>query len=74
MDMREALFAVCPCLELVADVLIPRIGKTPAKDTDNDAKNFLLGIRRLVSKNGGLYKTMNRQNGILRILVHETGL
>lgn len=72
-DMRKALFAICPGLKLVTDILTPRIRKSPAQDTYNDVESFPLDIWGLATKNGCLYKAMDGQSGILCIPVHETG-
>jgi hypothetical protein len=71
-DMRKALFAVCPRLKLVTDIFTPRIRESPAKDMNDNIENLFSDIKGLFAKNRCLNEAMDRQNSITCVLVHET--
>jgi hypothetical protein len=72
--MRETFLASGPKLELVANVLAPGIGKSPAQNTDDNVYVFaMLGFAES-AYHSGLKKAMNRYNRFFVTLVYQSHL
>jgi hypothetical protein len=70
----KALLALCPGVDLVAKVLTPSIGETPAKDLYDVIKIFASLAFSKPPNYSGLDKAVDGKDRILTTLIKQGGL